>query len=556
MVEVQARSHSAPVVEERMTGGQALVASLLRQGIDTIFGLPGVQLDGAFDALYDAQQRGDVRVIHPRHEQTTAYMADGYARTTGRIGTCLVVPGPGLLNATAALSTAYACNSPVLCVTGQIQSDLIGVGRGMLHEIPNQLEMVRSVAKHAERAVKPTEIPGLVDRAIRALWDGRVRPVEIEVPPDTLFAEETVGLLAPAPEHDRPEGDPALLEEAARLLGSAERPLIFSGGGVLGAEAWDELLALAEMLQAPVVMSPNGKGAISDRHYLGQNSIGAMALIDDADVIFCVGTRMIEPATYPWGLKPGRTVIQMDIDPEEVGRNYDLTVGIVADAKTGLAALTERVAQHNRTRAPRQDELEALKRTTREKLDAINPQAAYAHAIRNEMPDDGIFVGEMTQIGYWGNIGFPVYQPRTYITPGYQGTLGWGFPTSLGVKVGNPDKVVVSVNGDGGFGFALNELATMALHEIATVAIVFNDSAYGNVRRIQQVSFNGRTIASHLANPDYVKLAEAFGITGRRATSPEALRVQMHESIAANEPTLIEVPVERMPDPWRALSFR
>lgn len=556
MVEVQDRSHEAPVEQRSMTGGQALVASLLRQGIDTIFGLPGVQLDGAFDALYDATEQGDVTVVHPRHEQTTAYMADGYARTTGRIGTCLVVPGPGLLNASAALSTAYACNSPVLCVTGQIQSDLIGVGRGMLHEIPNQLEMIRSVTKHAERAVKPEEIPGLVDRAVRELWSGRVRPVEIEVPPDTLFAEGTVELLSTAPERRRPEGDPDTLEKAAKLLGNAERPLIFSGGGVLGSEAWGELQALAEMLEAPVVMSSNGRGALSDRHYLGQNSLGGMALIDDADVILCVGTRMIEPATYPWGLKPGRTVIHLDIDSEEVGRNYDVSVGITADAKAGMTALMDRIGKHNRSRDSREDELNAIKQSARAKVDSIQPQAAFARAIRDELPDDGIFVGEMTQIGYWSNIGFQVYQPRTYLTPGYQGTLGWGFPTSLGVKVGNPDKAVVSVNGDGGFGFALNELATMAKHQIGTVAIVFNDNAYGNVRRIQQVAFNGRTIASDLANPDYVKLAESFGVTGRRAHSPEALQTELRASIDADEPTLIEVPVEQMPDPWKALKFR
>jgi acetolactate synthase-1/2/3 large subunit len=539
-----------------MTGGQALVASLMRQNIDTIFGLPGVQLDGAFDALYDAQASGDIRVIHPRHEQTTAYMADGYARTTGRIGTCLVVPGPGLLNATAALSTAYACNSPVLCITGQIQSDLIGVGRGMLHEIPNQLEMVRSVAKHAERATKPDEIPGLVDRAVRELWVGRVRPVEIEIPPDTLFATSEVELMAPVPERERPSGDPDKVEQAAKLLGQAERPMIFSGGGILGSEAWGELQALAEMLQAPVAMSSNGKGALSDRHYLAQNSVGAMALIDNADVILCVGTRMIEPATYPWGLKPGRTVIHMDIDPEEVGRNYDVTVGIVADAKAGLLELIDRTGTHNRSRESREDELIGIKQSARAKLDSIQPQASFARAIRDELPEDGIFVGEMTQIGYWSNLGFPVYQPRTYLTPGYQGTLGWGFPTSLGVKVGNPGKVVVSVNGDGGFGFALNELATMAKHQIGTITIVFNDSAFGNVRRIQQVSFDGRTIASDLDNPDYVKLAEAFGVTGRRAISPEALQIALRDSIKADEPTLIEVPVEQMPDPWRSLNFR
>lgn len=556
MVEVQDRTREAPIDERRMTGGEALVESLLRQGVDTIFGLPGVQLDGAFDALYDARERDDVSVIHPRHEQTTAYMADGYARTTGRMGTCMVVPGPGLLNATAALSTAYACNSPVLCVTGQIQSDLIGVGRGMLHEIPNQLDMIRSVTKHAERAIKPSEVPGLVDRAVRQMWSGRVRPVEIEIPPDTLFAESTVELLAAAPDRDRPAGDPDKLEEAARLLGNAKRPLIFSGGGVLGSGAWGELQAFAEMLEAPVVMSPNGKGALSDRHYLGLTPLGGMELIDNADVIFCVGTRMIEPATYPWGLKPGRTVIHLDVDPDEVGRNYEVTIGLVADAKAGLTALMDKIGTHNSRRESREDELTAIKQSARAKIDSIQPQASLAHAIRNALPEDGILVSEMTQIGYWSNLGFPTYKPRTYITPGYQGTLGWGFPTSLGAKVGNPDKAVVSINGDGGFGFALNELATMAMHDIATVAVVFNDNAYGNVRRIQQNSFAGRTIASDLNNPDYVKLAEAFGVTGRRAASPEALQQQLEESINADEPTLIEVPVEPMPDPWKLIEYR
>jgi acetolactate synthase-1/2/3 large subunit len=162
----------------------------------------------------------------------------------------------------------------------------------------------------------------------------------------------------------------------------------------------------------------------------------------------------------------------------------------------------------------------------------------------------------MTQIAYWSNPGFPVYQPRTYFTPGYQGTLGWGYPTSLGVKVGAPDKVVVSVNGDGGFGFALNELATQARHGIASITLVFNDSAYGNVKRIQTVQFDGRTIASDLLNPDYVKLAEAFNVAGRRATTPAELETQLAESIKANEPTLIEIPVDAMPDPWRTLNLR
>ena len=553
MISTQERTTPATAT---MTGGKALVESILAQGVDTIFALPGIQLDGAFDALYDAVADGRVRVIHPRHEQTAAYMADGYARVTGRIGTCFVVPGPGLLNASAALATAYACNSPVLCVTGQIQSDLIGVGRGQLHEIRNQLEMIQSVTKFAGRAMTPDAIPSLVNDAVTSMWTGRTRPVEVEVPPDTLFARGEVALLPGVTRPERCAGDPDKVEKAARLLGNARNPLIFAGGGVIRAGATAELLALAEMLQAPVMMSTNGKGAISSRHHLAQNPTSVRELVPDADVVLVVGTRFVEASTQPWGVKGERTVIQMDIDPEEIGRNRPVSLGIEADAKAGLADLVERVTTHNRSRPSREKELSDLAAAAREKINSVHPQAGFALAIRDELPDDGICVGEMTQITYWSSLGFPVYEPGTYMTPGYQGTLGWGYPTSLGVKVGAPDKVVVSVNGDGGFGFALNELATQAQHGIASITLVFNDSAFGNVRRIQNTEFDGRTIASDLLNPDYQKLAEAFGVTGRRATDAGELRTQLAESIKADEPTLIEIPVAAMPDPWRLLRIR
>ncbi|MFT4040215.1 MAG: thiamine pyrophosphate-binding protein [Thermomicrobiales bacterium] len=537
-----------------MTGGQALIASLIENGVDTIFALPGVQLDPAFDALYDLTDQ--INVIHPRHEQAAAYMADGYARTTGKTGVCLVVPGPGLLNATAALSTAYACNSPVLCVTGQIQSDLIEFGRGLLHEIPNQLGMVRSVTKHAERAIAPDAIPGLVDRALEELYDGRVRPVEIEVPPDTLYAVNEVQLLPPADKPARFAGDPALIAEAAALLAGAQKPLIWSGGGVLGAEAWDELREVAAILQAPVVMTSNGKGAVSDRDPLAQNILAGVELVKDADVIFAVGTRFVDPSTSVWKLEEGRTVIQLDIDAEEVGRNYPVTVGIQADAKAGLAALAEELKRLGVEKPSRAEELTALKEAVMARAIAVGPQAEYAMAIREALPDDGIVLSEMTQVGYWSNMAFPVYEPRSYITPGYQGTLGWGFPTALGVKVAHPDRPVVSINGDGGFGFCLNELSTMAKHDIAAIIIVFTDDAFGNVQRIQRELFNGRTIASDLLNPDFMKLAEAFGVTGRTATTPAELKDEITASIEANEPTLIAVPIGKVPNPWTALGLR
>src|SRR4051812_29406809 len=216
----------------RLTGGQALVQSLLNEGVDTVFGIPGIQLDWAYDALHAEQDR--IKVIHTRHEQATAYMADGYARSTGKVGVYLVVPGPGVLNTTAALSTAYACNSRVLCLTGQIQSDAIDVGRGLLHEIPDQIGLLRHLTKWAGSAMSPTEVPGLVHEAFRQMKSGRPRPTAIEVPPDVLMAQADVELrdpLAPSVE----AGNPALLEQAADILKKAQRPVIVAGGGVLAA---------------------------------------------------------------------------------------------------------------------------------------------------------------------------------------------------------------------------------------------------------------------------------------------------------------------------------
>jgi acetolactate synthase-1/2/3 large subunit len=538
----------------RMTGGDALADMLIRNGVDTLFGLPGVQLDGFFNALWSRTDQ--LRVIHTRHEQATAYMADGYARVTGREGVCVVVPGPGLLNAAAALSTAYACNSPVLCVTGQIKSDLIDHGRGLLHEIHDQLGMIRHITKSAERAMTPGEIPGLVSKAFAELRSGRMRPVEIEIPPDTLFAEDDVALVVPSAERTLITPDASRLEQAAGILAGAKTPLIYAGGGVLRGKAWDEMLRLAELLQAPVVMSANGKGAISDRHYLAQNQVSELELRPKADVALVVGTRFLDNLSQPRPLNPETTIVRIDIDEEEIHRDITPAVELVGDAKAGLAALIDLLEQQVSERPSRRVDLEELKRGVSERIMALSPQAGFGMAIRNALPDDGVVVGEMTQIAYWSNFALPVYEPNTYITPGYQGTLGFGFCTALGVQVGKPGSPVVSINGDGGFGFALNELATMAQHEIPAIVLVFNDSAYGNVKRIQKEDLGGRQIASDLRNPDYVKLAEAFGVVGRRTETASGLQTAIEESIKAHEPTLIEIPVGPMPNPWRVLGLR
>lgn len=531
-----------------MTGGEALVRSLKSYGIDTIFGLPGVQLDATFDALY--AERDSIRVIHTRHEQATAYMAYGYAASTGKVGTCLVVPGPGLLNAAAGLATAYSANAAVLCLTGQIQSDLIEKGVGMLHEIPNQLQMLQSITKWAARAGHPNEVPGLVREAFKQLHTGRVRPVELEMAPDIMAMQAEVDLLDPSKSSSIVEPDPDLIAQAAKLLAGSKKPAIFVGGGVHGAEK--ELLQLAEALQAPVIMSASGRGAVSDRNYLAQSTLGGHLLWSEVDVALAVGTRFTQPLTS-WGAGGDLKVIRIDIDPAELNKISTPDVGIVADSRSGLAELLQSVAKHDGSRPSRQDELNAIKEKANDLLFELQPQASFVEVLRAELPEDGVFVDELTQVGYFSRMAFPVYEPRSFITSGYQGTLGYGYATALGVQVANPGRKVLSISGDGGFMYNMQELSTAVRHEIPLVTVVFRDDAFGNVKRMQKEGYNGHNIAVELTNPDLVKLAESFGAAGLRATSPQELGPAIREGFNNNHPTLIDVPVGEMPSVWHLL---
>src|SRR5579863_4349176 len=451
----------------RMTGGRALVEMLTRNGVDTLFALPGVQNDALFVALYDAGEA--IRVIHPRHEQAAAYMAFGYSRAAGKPGAYAVVPGPGLLNTTAALATAYATNTPVLCVSGQIPSDLIGRGFGLLHEIPDQLAILKGLTKWAARINHPSETGRLVNEAFRQLADGRPRPVALEMPLDIMALECEVALPAVAAPPPAPMPDPELIDRAAALLAGAKQPMIYVGSGA--AHAGAEVLALAERLQAPVVTYTGGKGVISDRHYLAQNLLAGHAAWAATDVVLAVGTRFNQPQTR-WGLDGDIKIIRVDIDPVEITRIARPAIGIVADAREALAALNAALPS-SAGHASRRVELEALKADTAARLEAtLGPQCEYLAAIRAELPDDGIYVEDLTQVGYVGRLAFPVYMPRTYIHSGYQGTLGAGYATALGAKVACPDRPVVSISGDGGFMYNVQELAPAALHGIDAIAIV------------------------------------------------------------------------------------
>ena len=529
-----------------LTGAEAIVKSLQQNGVDTIFGLPGGQLDHLFDAIYKTE--GKIKLIHSRHEQGAAYMAFGYARSTGQLGTYTVVPGPGLLNTTAALCTAYACNTPVLCLTGQIPSGGIGTGRGYLHEIPDQLGLIQKLTKWAARIEHPTQAPDRVREALKQLQTGRPRPVELEMAMDMMGEQSEVSLLPPE-SHTALAPDSGQIELAAKQLCLAKRPMFVVGGGAQHASS--EVLRLAEMLQAPVTFFRSGKGVIDERHYLSQSFPAGHRLWTDADVVLAIGTRLKYQQMY-WGLDKNLKILRIDIDPIEMNRISTPEIGIVADARIALEALLTAVESHNIPRPSRREELNYLKTEFQEAFeDKIAPQMGYLRVIRDELPEDGFFVDEVTQVGFASWYAFPTYHPRHFISAGYQGTLGYGYATALGVQAAHPDKKVIAIAGDGGFLFNVQELATAVQYGLGVVVIVFNDSKFGNVQRQQKEWFGGRIIASNLLNPDFVQLAESFGLAGYRVRSPDELRPVLQRALADSEPALIEVVLtEDMPSPW------
>lgn len=530
------------------TGGEALVQALLSHGIDTIFGLPGVQNDHFYNAVYDAG--GQIRSIHTRHEQGAAYMALGYALASGKTGVYAVVPGPGFLNTTAALATAYATNAPVLCLAGQIHTDQIGRDYGLLHEIPDQLVVMRSLTKWARRAECPAELPRLLAMALSEMRSNRPRPVGLEIPLN-VYAGKAEMDGAPLPlTVRRPAVDTDTVEEATRLLGEARNPLIFVGGGAM--DAGEEVRALSEALQAPVIASGRGRGILSSRHPFSHTYAAGEPLWEQADLAIAIGTRLTKPLIQ-WKRPDHLSLIRIDIAPQESGFLAPAAVTIAADSKDALRALLPRLPRYNRQRPSRKAEMLALHKKTEELFDSFQPQIDYIRAIREALPDDGIFVDELTQVGYASNMAMPVYQPRTFLTPNYQGTLGWGFPTALGAKVAAPTRSVLSIAGDGGFLYCATELATAVQHGINTVSVVFNDGAYGNVRRMQKELYDGRVISSDLVNPDFVAFVESFGAIGLRVHTANSLRDALTDAFAADLPVVIEVPVEEMPGPWRMM---
>ncbi|PKB65735.1 MAG: hypothetical protein BZY82_07515 [SAR202 cluster bacterium Io17-Chloro-G3] len=529
-----------------MSGSQAVIQALRGEGIEVVFGLPGIQIMQIYDALFDVPT---MRLITVRHEQTAVYMADGYARSTGKVGVGLVVPGPGVYNAGAALTTAYAASSQVLLVAGQIPSGGLGKNQGALHEVDDQLDIVRPVTKWSHRASTTQEIPAMIHEAMRQLRNGRPRPVEVEVAPDLLDSVVQIELIEPEKPF-RPEPAAEDVEKAAALLASAKKPLIWAGGGVNLSDASSELQAVAELLRAPVVTTPEGQGALPYTHELLMGSMNyswgpGRDLVPYADVVLGVGTRFgahrRDPAEV---LHPPQKLVNINVDESEFGKSYPVEVGIARDAKVTLNGLANALKGRKTASSWGKIELQDIKKRSRQRIRAAAPeQLSVIDGLRRVIPEDGIVVSGVTSMGAWGTIAFPTMRPRTYLTSSYMGTLGYSFPTALGAKVGNPDKPVVALCGDGGFLYAVAELATAVQYGINVVAVVFNNNQFGSTKRDQDLHYENRVIGTELRNPDFTRLAESFGAQGVRVEHLEELPRAVEEAIATDRPTVLEVTV-------------
>lgn len=528
------------------TGGDALVAGLRVHGIDTVFGLPGAQTYGLFDAIH----RSDMKLIGARHEQACGYMAFGYARATGRPSAFTVVPGPGVLNAGAAALTALGCNEEVLCLTGQVPTGFLDRGSGHLHEMPNQLLTLRSIYKHATRVESPGEAALSVALAFQAMHAGRPGPAAIEMPWDIFTQTAEMGSPLALPSLPSPPVDTDRVQQAARLIAASRAPMIFVGSGAVGAR--EEILGLAERLQAPVVAFRSGRGIVSNAHELGLTIAEAYPLWQDTDVVIGIGTRLEVPR-WRWSNPPsGQKTIRIDIDPAEMRRSSP-DVGIVADAREATLALIVALEREKSAARGRLPAIHRARETIAQQIRDIQPQVSYLEALRRALPAEGIVTDELSQVGFASWYAFPVYQPRTFITSGYQGNLGSGFPTALGAKVAFPSRPVVAICGDGGFMFGVQELATAAQYGINLIILLFNNNAYANVLRDQVMGFGGRITGAILKNPDFIQLARAFDIRAERVGTPEQFSRVLNLAIGSNQPWLIEIQVETNAEtsPWR-----
>ena len=536
----------------QLKGGQAVVESLRAQGVDTIFGIISTHMMEVYDALYDHTDA--IRFISTRHEHAAALMADGYARVTGKPGVCFTSTGPGAANSMGGMGEAYFASSPVLNISSTAEEHLYARGMGAIHEIKDQLAMFATVTQWSRHAGHAEEIPDRIFEAFQRFQTRRPRPIEIEIAVDAQHqvAEMEIPRIR---QFSPPEGDAASLERAAQLLLSGKRIAVLVGSGVHRSGATEELSRLVDTLGIPVFTTPEAKGAIPDDNPLClgvhggiPSSAGAVedplqGFLDSLDTILVVGSSLSISKTKARGLRLPLNLIHVDIDAESIGKVYDTAVGVVGDAKEVLRQLNSAVQGKSPELVARFDqESRVLKKRILDYRWQVMPnQMKTMEAIRSVMARDAIFAGDVNVATHRGaSYCLDIYEPRTYMTS-HWGGLGFAFPAALGAKAALPDRQVVCVTGDGGFQFNIQELGTCVQYGLNPVVMVFNDNAWGVLKSVQRTRYEGRFIASDLHNPDFAKLAEAYGANGVRVTSVKELVPALDSALKSDTVTIIDV---------------
>lgn len=523
------------------TGADILVDCLYRQGVRVLFGMPGSHSTAIYDAL---ARHGKIRTILIRNEQAGAFAADGYARVTGQPGVICTTAGPGATNALTGIAEAWADSMPVLLLTGQVNHDRLHQECGNYHEI--DLEGIfRPCTKYVGTVLTQDRIADMVDAAFQALTTGRRRPAALILPQDLMAAPATA---FPTPEVRNAVSPAAAcsvaqLYQAVALLVRAQRPVILAGGGAVWADAGAEIHALARRLACPIITTLNGKGIVDERDpfSLGHaRSFKARVALPEADTLLALGCRFTEVFTWFRTLQFPRTIIQVDLDPGQIGMNYPVALGIVADVKATLQQLQDALPRES---GRGWQQLWAGAHAA----ERVRPEW-FIDTLRAELPDDGVVFTDASEMGYRMHFDYPAYAARTFFYPSNYIALGWGLPAALGAAVALPDRPVVSVSGDGGFLMTAQELATAVRYQLKLIALVHNDAAYGAIRNIQHRKHEGRFVDTDLNNPDFVKLAEAYGMPAVRAATVETFRQALRAALARSGPSLIEVP-----DQWRSL---
>jgi acetolactate synthase-1/2/3 large subunit len=538
------RDRIAPVAQrvKARTGGSLVAESLEAVGAEVAFGVPGIHALAIWEGLRTSQ----VRAVGLRTELDAGFAADGYARTSGRPAALLLSTGPGALISLAALMEAASAHVSVVAIASQIPSELIGRGRGFLHELADQRASFAPVVKWAARAATAAEIPELVAEAWRRSLAPPSGPVFVEIPVDLLAGETDVARIV---ELDTAPSAPPLpsaeaLDEAARLLAGAERPVVWAGGGVLRSDAWEELRALAERLGAPVATTYMGKGAFPEDHLLAAGSACDEAayreMVAAADVLLAVGTELGAETTGQYELRLSGRLIHVDAAPERIGATYP-ALGLVGDARAVLAALLERLAGTRRREGGERAvaELQARVAAALDEQDR-GVERGLLRTVREALRRDAVTAWDMTILAYWAAAHFPAYEPRTFLYPLGSGTLGYAWPAALGASLAAPGRQVLAVAGDGGLNYGLAELATARQHGLDAVLLLVDDGGYGILREYQRDAF-GETFSVDLAEPDFPALVEAFGVPVESA-SPDGLGEALARAFAHEGPAVVHVP--------------